>query len=166
MRIDTETQARDRSPDKFRDTELLKGLLVGENVQSYSYVAKRLQQRGCKCEFATSYEEVCSLLGAQDICLVLSTTRLRGRDLLPLIDLLGGSKVTLFYTHSVEVGCWWLPALWRGNLCFGSYAIPPSLFVFALDELVNGIRFDEDMNERRQELIVSLVKHREKYGGR
>jgi len=85
--------------------------------------------------------------------LVLSTTRLRGRDLLPLADLLGGSKVTLFYTHSVELGCWWLPALWRGRRCFGSYAIPPSQFVSVLEELTNEIR--RDAGTRRQGTVVA-----------
>jgi CheY-like chemotaxis protein len=41
-------------------------LLVGENPQGSSYLAKRLRGRGCECEFAVSYQEDCSLLRAKD----------------------------------------------------------------------------------------------------
>ena len=153
MRIDAEAEACEKSPEKFGDAKILQGLLVAENVQSYSHFARRLQELGCECEFATSYQQACSRLATEDISLVLSTTRLHGKDLLPLVDLLGRSKVTLFYTHSVELGCWWLPALWRGHRCFGSYAIPPSQFVSALEELINEIRRDKET--RRQGTAVA-----------
>jgi hypothetical protein len=32
-----------------------KALLIGENPQGSSYLAKRLQERGCECEFVGSY---------------------------------------------------------------------------------------------------------------
>src|ERR1019366_8592370 len=99
-----------------------KALLIGENPQGSSYLAKRLQERGCECEFAGSYQEACWLLRAQDFDLVLSPMRLRGGSLFPLIDLLDGSGITLFYSHAVEDGWWWLPALRHGQKCFGSSA--------------------------------------------
>jgi len=74
--------------------------------------------------------------------LALSPMRLRGATLFPLIDLLEGSRVTLFYSHVVEQGCWWLPALRHGERCFGSCALRPSEFVSVLDEAIAEIQFD------------------------
>ena len=88
-----------------------KALLIGESPQGSSHLAKRLQERGCECEFAVSYQEARSLLGAQHFDLVLSPMRLRDVSLFPLICLLDRSNITLFYFHAVEDGCWWLPAL-------------------------------------------------------
>jgi len=118
-----------------------KALLIGENPQGSSYLAKRLQERGCECEFAVSYQEACWLFRTQDFDLVLSPMRLRGGSLFPLIGLLDGSGITLFYSHAVEDGCWWLPALRHGQKCFGSSALRPSEFVAALDEAIEEIYF-------------------------
>ena len=60
-----------------------KALLIGENPQGSSYLAKRLQERGCECEFAFSYQEACWLFRTQDFDLVLSPMRLRGGSLFP-----------------------------------------------------------------------------------
>ena len=111
----------------------LKALLIGESRQGCSYLANRLQQRGCKCEFATSFQEADSLLRAKEYDFVLSATRLQNHSLFPLIDLLEGSGITLFYSHPVEDGCWWLPALRRGRKCFGLSALLPKEFVSVLD---------------------------------
>ena len=96
-------------------TRILKALLIGENPQGSSHSATRLQRRGCECSFATSYPEACASLRGQGFEVVLSPTRLRGVTVFPLIDLLEGSEVTLFYSHAVEQGCWWLPALRHGE---------------------------------------------------
>ena len=131
-----------------------KALLIGENPQGSPYLAKRLEERGCECEFALSYQEACWLLRAQDFDLVLSPMRLRGGSLFPLIGLLDGSGITLFYSHAVEDGCWWLPALRHGQNCFGSSALRPSEFVAALDEAIEGICF-RAATERKSERSVA-----------
>ena len=120
-------------------TKIPKVLMIGENPQGSSYLAKRLQERGCECEFAVSYQEACWLLRAQDFDLVLSPMRLRDGSLFPLIDLLDGSGITLFYSHAVDDGCWWLPALRHGQNCFGSSALRPSEFAAALDEAIEEV---------------------------
>jgi len=129
-----------------------KVLLVGENAQGSSYLAKRLQ--GCECEFAVSYQEACSLLRAQDFDLVLSPMRLRDGSLFPLLGLLDGSGNTLFYSHAVEKGCWWLPALRHGHNCFGSSALRPSEFVAMLDGTIEEICFRASV-ERQSEQSVA-----------
>jgi CheY-like chemotaxis protein len=116
-----------------------KVLLVGENPQGFSYLANRLHTQGCECQFAASYQQACSLLTAQDFDLVLSPMRLRNGSLFPLMNLLDGSAITLFYSHPVEDGCWWLPALRHGQNCFGSSALRPSEFVAVLDKAIQDI---------------------------
>ena len=117
-------------------------LLIGENPQGSSYFVTRLQGHGCECSFATSYQEACSSLQSHGFGLVLSPTKLRGITVFPLIELLEGSTVTLFYSHAVEQSCWWLPALRHGEKCFGSSALRPSEFVSVLDEVIAEIRTD------------------------
>ena len=135
MQVDSETHAT--KAQKPRDNKKLNVLLVGESVLGASFLVNRLWQRGCRCEFATSYEQLRTLLNDHDIYLVLCPTRLSGRNLLPLIDLLEGSNVSLFYAQSVEDGCWWLPALRQGRKCFGSCAVRPSEFISVLDEMID-----------------------------
>ena len=131
---------------KVSNYKLPRALLIGESAQGSSYLAKRLQERGCMCEYAMSYEQTLSLVGTEDFFLVLSPTRLKAKNLLPLMDLLEGSNSSLFYAHLVERGCWWLPALQRGHKCFGSFAVRPSEFVSVLDltieELLRNRRVD------------------------
>jgi len=134
-----------------------KVLLVGENAQGSSYLAKRLQGRGCECEFALSYQEACWLLRAQDFDLVLSPMRLRDDSLFALIGLLDGSGITLFYSHAVENGCWWLPALRRGQECFGSSALRPSEFVAALEEAIEEISFRAAMERNCQQSVTTRL---------
>ena len=129
-----------------------KALVIGENPQGSSpYLAKRLQERGCECEFAVSYQEARSLLRAQDFDLALSPMRLRDGSLFPLLGSLNESNITLFYSHAVEDGCWWLPALRHGQQCFGSSALRPSEFVAVLDDVIEEIylRVAKDKHIRR-----------------
>jgi hypothetical protein len=116
-------------------------LLIGESPQGSSNLAKRLQARGCECDFAVSSQEASSMLRAERFDLVLSPMRLRDGSLFSLINLLNGSGITLFFSYVVEDGCWWLPALRHGQNCFGSSALRPSQFIAALDEAIEEICF-------------------------
>jgi hypothetical protein len=138
-------------------TKLPKTLLIGENPQGSSYLATRLQGQGCGCAFATSYQEACSSLRSQSFELVLSPLRLRGVTVFPLIDLLAGSRITLFYSHAVEQGCWWLPALRHGEKCFGSSALRSREFVAVLDEVIAEIRMDCGMTGKLQRRVQSTL---------
>jgi len=136
MRMDVGAGDCPAKPEKPQDIRKLV-LLVGESAVGSSYLVNRLWQRGCLCEFAASYDEVLALVKSQDLYLVLCPMRLNGRNLLPLIDLLEGSSVSLFYAQVVEQVCWWLPALRHGHKCFGSGAVRPSEFIPLLDELID-----------------------------
>jgi CheY-like chemotaxis protein len=113
-----------------------RALLIGENPRGSSHLVKVLEGHGCDCSFATSYQEVYSILGTQHFDLVLSPLRLRDCSMFPLANLLERSNITLFYFQLVEDGCWWLPALRSGRKCFGSHALPPSEFVISLNEII------------------------------
>ena len=115
-------------------------LLIGENPQGSSFLAKRLQGRGCECGFAVTREAACSLLGFERFDLVLSAFRLPDGSAFSLVALLEGSISTLFFFKPVENSCWWLPALRNGRKCFGSSALLPSEFVSVLDEVIEEIR--------------------------
>lgn len=143
---------------------IAKALLIGENPHGCWYLANRLHGHGCECSFAISYQEARSSLQAHDFELVLSPTKLWDITALPLIDLLEGSMVTLFYSHAVEQGCWWLPALRHGEKCFGSPALRPSEFVSVLDEVIAEIRthwrVTEDLRKpAKQSTLSVLVAH-------
>ena len=137
MRIAAEVNEEKRQ--RFQDTGKLRVLLVGESILSSSFLVTHLWRRGCKCELAMSYEEVLARLGGQDIYLMLCPLRLSRRNLLPLVDLLEGSGISLFYAASADPGCWWLPALRQGRKCFGSHAVSPSEFFSALDEVIERV---------------------------
>ena len=72
-----------RAPEELMKPRRPKAMLIGETPQGSSYLAKPLQERGCVCEFAVSFQEACSLLSAQGFDLVLSPTRLRNGSLFP-----------------------------------------------------------------------------------
>lgn len=115
-------------------------LLIGMSSRGPSHLTKHLRKQGCQCEFASSCWEARSLLQSHHFDMVLSPMRLRDTSLFPLVELLEGSDVSLFYSCPVEVGSWWLPALRRGEKCFGSPALRPSEFVSALDEAIDEVR--------------------------
>lgn len=122
------------------DAEQLRVLLIGNSAGRYSPMSNRLTKRGCECRFAISFQEVSLLLHNHTFDLVLSPTRLKDNSLYSLINLLGESQTTMFYSQAVEDGCWWLPALRWGTDCFGTPAIRPSEFMTVLDETIGEIR--------------------------
>lgn len=129
-------------------------LLIGETVNDSSYLAKRLEERGCECSFAKSHRESASLIRKREFDLVLSPARLRDGSGSALIGQLSGSGTTLFYYYTVERGCWWLPALRRGQECFGSPALRSTEFVTVLDEIIKNIRSETPMAVERMRFPI------------
>lgn len=136
MLIHTQTETARSLHKEVRNNQIPKALLVGGSPQSFSHLAKLLWERGCECVFATSYEEVCSSLRTLEYFLILCPIRLGARTLLPLMDLLEGCNVSLFYAAFVEHGCWWLPAIRRGQKCFGSCAVRSGEIISLVDETI------------------------------
>ena len=125
---------------KAMDAPKIKVLLIHESQNTYSPLTDHLRRGGCECCFAASKREAGLLLDNHTFDLVLGPIRLKSESLYPLIGRLNGSLTTLFYSQSVEHGCWWLPALRRGQNCFGAPAFRPGEFVTVLDATIEEIR--------------------------
>jgi len=115
-------------------------LLIGESPQDSSELSARMEMLGCQCRFVSSCREAQLVVRGQAFDLVLGPTRLPDGSLYSLMNLLEGSGATMFYSFAVEYGCWWLPALWRGQKCFGSPALRPSEFMSLLNEMIRELR--------------------------
>lgn len=118
----------------------LKVLSVGSSLDKFSPLLVRLTTHGCNCQSAISHLAARRLLDRQTFHLVLAPIRINGNSLYPLIAQLAESGATLFYSQPVESGCWWLPALRRGENCFGAPALRPAQFLFVLDQTIEEIR--------------------------
>ena len=112
-------------------------LLVGERWQTSSPLAIYLEKHGYRCEFAKSYDAAHRVVSHQRVDVVLSPLHLSDRSVFELLRLLEGTVTTLFYFLAVEDGCWWLPALRRGQNCFGCSALRSTEFVPMLDKILD-----------------------------
>jgi len=101
-------------------------LLVGESLNQYSSLAQRLASWGGECRFATSYKEVCALLGQQTFELVISEMHSMEGSALRMIPLLKGSSTSLFCSYPIEDSCLWMPIVERGQSCWGAPALRPN----------------------------------------
>src|ERR1700739_3266765 len=139
------------------DATTLKVLLIGNSLDGFSTLLNRLTKRGCNCRSAISNLDVCRLLDNQTFNLVLAPIRINGTRLYSLIAQLAESGTTLFYSQRVEAGCWWLPALRRGQNCFGAPALRPGEFVFVLDQTIEEIQSSIHKTVENQPVLASPV---------
>lgn len=137
------------------DAAKIKVLLIHESQNTYSPLTDHLSRGGCECRFAASQREVGLLLDSHGFDLVLGPMRLKSESLYPLMGRLDGSLATLFYSQAVERGYWWLPALRRGQNCFGAPACRPGEFVTVLDATIEEIRFRVRVAAETQPHVVS-----------
>jgi hypothetical protein len=119
-------------------------LLVGEIPRGSLELLLWLYQQGCRCHFAMSYRDACSLISRTQFDLVLSRYQLPDQTAFSLLDWPIGSPATLFLSTVVESGCLWLPILERGKRCLGAPLVRSNDFNEALARVL-GIerRFDE-----------------------
>lgn len=111
-------------------------LVVGEIPRSSLELLFRLYEQGCRCHFATSYRDACSLIARIKFDLVLSQYQLPDRTAFSLLDWLIGSPATLFFSTVVESGCLWLPMLEHGKRCVGAPLLRPIDFNQALAKVL------------------------------
>lgn len=109
-------------------------LLVCKDHEA-SYLSDSLARRGWVCDVAPSFEIACQLFGIVKFDLVLSEVRLLQASTNPLLRLLTDSEGSMFVSHGVEAGCWWLPVLRRGRFCWGEPALRPVELTRVLNEL-------------------------------
>ena len=116
-------------------------LLFGESARGSSYLQCHLEQLGCTCSFAKSFEEAIALIDRHAFHLILITKPIHETD--PLVAALSQSDFTVFFSYPVESGCWRLPLVCRGQKCLGAPAVRPSAFVGLLDRFVKEIEWNE-----------------------
>jgi CheY-like chemotaxis protein len=109
-------------------------LLVGEAVGSSLELYLWLYKRGCRCYFATSFQEACNLVSSTEFDLVLCQYQLPDRTAFSLSDRLAGSRATLFLSKEVESGFLWLPMLEDGRRCIGAPVLRSVEFGEALEK--------------------------------
>jgi hypothetical protein len=113
----------------------IKILLVGESLNQHSQIAQRLACWGADRQYASSCSQACTLLKEQAFDLVISRLKLTDGSAAQMIPLLEGSPATLFCSQPVAIGCWWLPIIDRGRLCWGA----PGLRAKEFGELLHGM---------------------------
>ncbi len=116
--------------------EAPKILLVGRAFTPGSQFLERLCRNGGACAIAKSLEEARAALREKEFDLVLSDIALPDGSAVPLLSLLEGTLATLYFCVGVRDGCWWLPALARGQRTWGDAALRPPEFAHALETLL------------------------------
>jgi CheY-like chemotaxis protein len=111
-------------------------LLVGENICHSPRWVQWLHDRGCHCEFASSYRDACSVLSRAEFDVVLSEYQLPDRTAYPLLDWLVGTPATLLFCARVEDGFSWLKMLVRGERCFNAPVLRANDLISALDQML------------------------------
>src|SRR5262245_53394405 len=112
-------------------------LLAGDDVGQSPKLLRWLHSRGCLCQFASSYRDACHLILRTEFDLVICQYQLPDRTAFPLLDLLGDSSATLFFSARVEDGCLWLPMLERGERRVGTPLVRSSDLMEALDRVLS-----------------------------
>lgn len=123
-------------------------LLVGETTNSFRRLKKSLGRRHCRYQTATSYEEAHRLIGEEMPDFVLSALRPRPGAISSLTERLSGSPASFYYAYPVEDGCWWLPALERGERCLGAPALRSTEFTRVFDSVLGEIRAEREAEQK------------------
>lgn len=111
-------------------------LLVGRNGSWGTLVLKPLEKFDSELSFVPPGTVTPEYVrkGAYNLVLLDSTVSPEQRR--QLTSELRGSNVSIFYTFPVENGCWWLPALRRGQNCHGAPAFRRNEFPFELERIL------------------------------
>jgi hypothetical protein len=132
-------------------------LLVSESPSSFHQLQRSLERRHCRCLRAQSYEEAHQLLGEVTPEIVLSAIPPQPGAISSLTRRLDGTKASFYYAYPVENGCWWMPALHRGEQCLGAPAMRPAKFAGLIDQVVEEIRAERD-RERKLAPAVAIPR--------
>ena len=98
----------------------IKILLVGEDLNQHSHFAQRLACWGADLQCVPSCSQACVLLKEQAFDLVVSRLKLVDGSALQMVPLLDGSPTALFCSQPVADGCWWMPVVEVGRVCWGA----------------------------------------------
>ena len=115
-------------------------LLVGRGLMNSSRLIERFRAQEWECHFAESYREAQPHLNTARFALLLSEFYLPDGSAYRLIPWLEGSHTTVYFSLQTGTATWWLPAMDRGQLCFGTAAL-------------RGAEFGKRLGERLEEAI-------------
>ena len=136
-------------------------LLVGEGLNQHSQVAQCLACWGAERQYASSVRQACALLKEQAFDLVISQLKLTDGPASQMIPLLEGSPVTLFCSQPVAIGCWWLPVMEGGKLCWGAPGLRAKEFGELLHRMVTAglsVSIIEETPERETPTPCSPIR--------
>jgi len=111
-----------------------RALLIGKGMINSSKLIETLIAHEWECEFAMSYSAANACLSTTRFNLILAEFHLPDGSASRMIPQLEGSRTTAFFSLSTGIVTWWLPALERGSICFGSGALRPAEFAEKLSE--------------------------------
>jgi hypothetical protein len=112
-------------------------LLVGRGFMPGSAFLERLCGDGCSCTVAHSLQDAKLAICSSPVDVVLSEMGLPDGSAFPLLAVLEGTQATLYFCVGVHDGCWWLPALARGERTWGQPALRPAEFAEKLSEILS-----------------------------
>jgi len=125
-------------------------LLVGQGLTSSSRLHQMLVAHRWKCQSASSFAEAHALLNTGCFALLLSEFYLPDGSAHRLIPWLEGSQTTAYFSIQTGRVTWWLPALDRGQPCFGEAALRPGEFGRRLEERLEQLLHFESVNVKRE----------------
>lgn len=115
-------------------------LLVGRGLMNSPKLIEKFGAQEWECHFAESYREAHQHLNTASFALLLSEFYLPDGSAYRLIPCLEGSLITVYFSLQTGATTWWLPAIDRGQLCFGAAAL-------------RGAEFGKSLGERLEEAI-------------
>jgi hypothetical protein len=110
-------------------------LLVGRSGSWGTPVLKSLERLRSEISHATPHQVTAEYVKRGGFNLILLDSTVPPGQRKELSTELVGSRTTIFYTFPVENGCWWLPALRRGEDCHGSPAFRRTEITFELERI-------------------------------
>jgi hypothetical protein len=119
----------------------MNALLISESQRGCWHLARHLEQLGCSCWFASTAEEVPTLLGQRPFRLVLSTRPVTERG--PFMQVLRGPDRFVFYSFPIKDSCLWfqaVPEILQGPR---ARALRPSEFMSILDDVIAHCRAED-----------------------
>lgn len=113
-------------------------LLVGQKTSWAKSVLKLIEESGVRPALIPPTSAIPECANTSGPALVLLDASVTSEQRKQIVAGLKGSGASLFYAYPVESGCWWLPAMVRGQDCHGSPAFRASEFPLELKKLLEG----------------------------
>jgi hypothetical protein len=111
-------------------------LLVGRNGSWGTVVLKPLAKFRSELAFAAPESVTTKFVGKGAFDLILLDSTVTPEQRRQLASDLAGTGASVYYSFPVETGCWWLPALRRGQDCHGAPAFRWNEFPLEIERIL------------------------------